>query len=117
LAGGRWRRQHWVAQAGGGIGEVVFDAVEALVRVPVKVGADQAGQQLKAGADHVAEGQGAAWFGSHSLRDPDRVIEVVEYLGDQAREDSASLGQVHRPRRSLEKGDLKLPFKILDGLA
>src|SRR6185437_1693483 len=49
------------------------------------------------------------WSGRHPLGDPDRVVEVVEHLGDQAGEDAAGLGQLDGPGRSLEKGDLKLP--------
>ncbi|HET7013332.1 MAG TPA: hypothetical protein VFI65_05460 [Streptosporangiaceae bacterium] len=63
-----------------------------LVWVPVQVDADQAGQQFEAGADHVAERQGAAGSGRHPLGDLDRVVKVVEHLGDQAGEDAARLG-------------------------
>jgi hypothetical protein len=85
--------------------------------VPVQVGADQAGQQLEAGPDHVAERQGTAGSGRHPLSDPDRVVEIIEHLGDQAGEDPAGLGELDGPRRSLEQPDLKLPLEILDGFA
>jgi hypothetical protein len=106
-----------VAQPGGGVGEVVLHAAQRLVRPPLQVGADQPGHEFQAGADHVAQGQRPAGPGRHPLRHPDRVIQVVQHVAEQAGEHPAGVGELNRAGGPDEQGDLELALQLLDGLA